>query len=167
MFEIEDGRGNKVFKQVGRTSRFGIVSADFELANEVNLGSYRIRATGPQAEVERSVEVKRYTLPKFKVGVTLEENVVRPGEIIRGRVNADYLFGKPVAGADIKITLLSGGSDGDSAAAITGDTDAQGEYRFSISAWKNRDHSRCWLKSATPAATSNAGRQQCGYPTDR
>ncbi|MEK6321529.1 MAG: MG2 domain-containing protein [Acidobacteriota bacterium] len=42
--EVEDGKGNKVFKKRDRTDRFGIASADFELADEVNFGAYHIRA---------------------------------------------------------------------------------------------------------------------------
>ncbi len=43
-FELEDARGNKVFKKVTQTSKFGIASADFALADEVNLGTYHLRA---------------------------------------------------------------------------------------------------------------------------
>src|SRR5262249_54692591 len=34
--EVEDGKGNKVFKKRDKTDKFGIASADFELADEVN-----------------------------------------------------------------------------------------------------------------------------------
>ena len=36
---IADGKGNKVFRQLKTTSEFGIASADFQLASEVNLGT--------------------------------------------------------------------------------------------------------------------------------
>ena len=43
-FEIEDGKGNKVFKDSVEVSEFGVASAEFELANEVNMGQYHIKA---------------------------------------------------------------------------------------------------------------------------
>ena len=43
-FEVEDSRGNKVFKKATQTDKFGIASAEFALADEVNLGTYHLRA---------------------------------------------------------------------------------------------------------------------------
>jgi len=43
-FELEDSRGNKVFKKATATDKFGIASAEFSLADEVNLGTYHLRA---------------------------------------------------------------------------------------------------------------------------
>ncbi|HEY3135943.1 MAG TPA: MG2 domain-containing protein, partial [Blastocatellia bacterium] len=73
--EVEDGKGNKVFKKRGRTDKFGIASADFELADEVNFGPYHIRAILGEADAsttqEKTVTVDRYVLPKFKVEIGL------------------------------------------------------------------------------------------------
>src|SRR5262249_53079374 len=44
LFEIEDGKGNKVFKKAVRTTAFGVASADFQLADEVNQGDYHLDA---------------------------------------------------------------------------------------------------------------------------
>ena len=43
-FEVEDSRGNKVFKKATATDQFGVASAEFGLADEVNLGTYHLRA---------------------------------------------------------------------------------------------------------------------------
>ena len=43
-FEVEDSRGNKVFKKATHTDKFGIASTEFGLADEVNLGTYHLRA---------------------------------------------------------------------------------------------------------------------------
>jgi hypothetical protein len=42
--ELEDSRGNKVFKTATTTDQFGVASAEFGLADEVNLGTYHLRA---------------------------------------------------------------------------------------------------------------------------
>ena len=65
-FEVKDPKGNKVFKETRKSSGFGIASVDFVLASELNLGRYEICAIAGATTTERSVEVKRYVLPKFK-----------------------------------------------------------------------------------------------------
>src|SRR5208283_1670179 len=72
-FEVEDSRGNKVLKEVTETDKFGVASAEFALADEVNLGTYHLRAlmedtqTGSKNSGELALNVERYVLPKFKV----------------------------------------------------------------------------------------------------
>jgi hypothetical protein len=66
-FEVEDSRGNKVFKKLTQTDKFGIASADFGLADEVNLGTYHLRALmgdseAPTNRAEVALNVERYIL---------------------------------------------------------------------------------------------------------
>ena len=72
-FEVEDGKGNKVFKQALKTSDFGVASADFQLADEVNAGDYHIRAILADHTADKTVTVKPYVLPKFKADVTADK----------------------------------------------------------------------------------------------
>ncbi len=37
-FEMEDARGNKIFRKPTQTDTYGVASAEFNLADEVNLG---------------------------------------------------------------------------------------------------------------------------------
>src|SRR6202011_1794828 len=74
IFELEDSRGNKVFKKATETDQFGVASAEFGLADEVNLGTYHLRALmgdtdAPSNTAEIALTVERYVLPKFKVTV--------------------------------------------------------------------------------------------------
>jgi len=103
--EVEDPNGNRVFKKSIRTSAFGIASADFALADEVNLGTYRIRASIGETRSERTVEVKRYVLPTFKVDLRPDRSRYGPGDWLRAALEARYMFGKPVADAPVKVVL--------------------------------------------------------------
>src|SRR5579864_4832295 len=115
VFEVEDSRGNKVFKKVTETDKFGIASAEFALADEVNLGTYHLRALLGEAEAvgantaEIALNVERYVLPKFKVAVKFAgsgkntKRGYRPGDHVKGTVQANYFFGKPVDGAEIGV----------------------------------------------------------------
>lgn len=140
--EVEDGKGNKVFKKHDRTDRFGIASADFELADEVNFGAYHIRAILGEAEAastqEKTVTVDRYVLPKFKVEVELSGDAAKqqssyysPGETVNGTIKAHYLFGKPLASADVSVKLTTFDVQSVELGQVNGKTDAEGRFQFS------------------------------------
>ncbi|HQR37873.1 MAG TPA: MG2 domain-containing protein [Blastocatellia bacterium] len=140
--EVEDAKGNKVFKQRGKTDAFGIASADFELADEVNLGPWHVRAILGEGDAattqEKTVTVDRYVLPKFKVAIELSGDAERqpasyfsPGENVEGKVTAKYLFGKPLANAAVTLTLTTFDVESTELARITGKTNADGQFTFS------------------------------------
>jgi uncharacterized protein YfaS (alpha-2-macroglobulin family) len=99
-FELEDSRGNKVLKSRTQTDQFGIASAEFTLADEVNLGAYHLRALMEPNRAELTLNVERYVLPKFKVAIDFGEagkpapRGYRPGDRVTGTVRANYFFGK-------------------------------------------------------------------------
>ena len=128
--EVEDAKGNKVFKKTLDASAYGIVSADFPLADEVNMGRYTVRAIAPDGRSERTVEVKRYVLPKFKVAVTTDKPYYLPGERMTGKVQADYFFGKPASQSEVLITLSAFDVEFHEVAEIKGKTDENGTFAF-------------------------------------
>ena len=103
--EIEDANGNKVERKTLKTSEFGIAAFDLDLADEVLLGPWRAKAVAGGVESERVFEVKRYVLPKFRVDLATDQRFYAPGRTLYADVDADYLFGKPCAGADVRVTL--------------------------------------------------------------
>src|SRR5216684_7480588 len=143
-FEVEDSRGNKVFKKITQTSKFGIASAEFSLADEVNLGTYHLRAllgepdSGATSTAEIALNVQRYVLPKFKVAIDFGEKAgkskhgYRPGDHLTGTVRANYFFGKPVEGGEI--TVKASGMDVavTELASAQGKTDHEGSYHFDL-----------------------------------
>ncbi len=128
--EVEDAKGNKVFKKTIEASRFGIVSAEFILADEINMGRYTIRAVAEDGQAERTVEVKRYVLPKFKVSLTTDRSYYLPGEMLTGKVQCDYFFGKPTSEADVLITVSTFDVAFNEVAEIVGETDENGTFRL-------------------------------------
>jgi hypothetical protein len=143
-FEVEDSRGNKVFKQSTQTSKFGIASADFTLADEVNLGTYHLRAITDSTEgsnvhtAELALNVEKYVLPKFKVAIDFMDkdqkarHGYRPGDHVTGSVRANYFFGKPVDRSELTIKASSMDVSVFDVASIAGKTDADGAYHFDI-----------------------------------
>ena len=142
-FELEDSRGNKVFRKATETDKFGIASAEFTLADEVSLGAYHLRALMGEIETptntaEIAFQVERYVLPKFKVAIefTQKDNKprrdYRPGDHVTGTVRANYFFGKPVDHAELTVKASSMDVAVFEAASATGKTDADGVYRFDL-----------------------------------
>lgn len=143
-FEVEDSRGNKVFKKATETDKFGIASAEFALADEVNLGTYHLRALLGEAEAagsntaEIALNVERYVLPKFKVAVEFAgkgkktKRGYRPGDYVKGTVRANYFFGKPVDGAEINVKASSMDVSVFEVGSVQGKTDRDGSYEFDL-----------------------------------
>ncbi|MGA2132047.1 MAG: MG2 domain-containing protein [Bryobacteraceae bacterium] len=140
-FEVEDSRGNKVFKKATRTDAFGIASAEFALADEVNLGTYHLRALvegeeAGQHAAEVALNVDRYVLPKFKVAVEFAgkegKRYYKPGEHVTGTVRANYFFGKPVDRAAIGIKATGMDVAQFEAVSEEGKTDGEGAFHFDL-----------------------------------
>src|SRR5579859_7576712 len=141
--EVEDSRGNKVFKKVTETDKFGIASTEFALADEVNLGTYHLRAlmgesSAPTNTAEIAINVERYVLPKFKVAVEFTEKDgkqkrdFRPGDHVTGTIRANYFFGKPVDHAEVKVKASGMDVEVFEAASAEGKTDGHGAYSFDL-----------------------------------
>jgi len=143
VFEVEDSRGTQVFKHSTQTSKFGIASAEFALADEVNLGTYHLRAItgtteGSSATGELALNVEKYVLPKFKVAIDFRDKEqktrhgYRPGDHVIGTVRANYFFGKPVDRAELTIKASSMDVTVVTVASVQGRTDTDGAYNFDL-----------------------------------
>ncbi len=143
-FEVEDSRGNKVFRKITQTDAYGVASAEFALADEVNLGAYHLRAAmegdrgGPSANADMALQVQRYVLPRFKVAVELAGNDAkakrgyRPGDRVTGTVRANYFFGKPVDGGEVTVRASGADVERFEAGRAQGRTDGEGAFHFDI-----------------------------------
>jgi len=132
VFEVEDAKGNKVFKRAQKTSAYGIASVDFQLADEVNMGDYQVRALLGQEQAQKTVTVKKYVLPKFKTEVKADKKFYMPGETVQLEVQSDYFFGKPVAQGKVKVEASSFDVAFHKFQDANGTTDANGHARFEI-----------------------------------
>ena len=142
VFELEDSRGNKVFKKATRTDNFGVCSAEFGLADEVNLGTYHLRAllgeAGSPNSAEIALNVQNYVLPKFKVDIDLKgkdekaKHGYRPGEHVTGTIEAHYFFGKALGKAEVSVKATGMDVEMYKAGSVGGKTDPEGAYHFDL-----------------------------------
>jgi hypothetical protein len=135
-FEVEDSRGNKVFRNATQTDAYGVASTEFALADEVNLGTYHLRALMSDANrAEVALQVERYVLPKFKVDVDLADQAkrgYRPGDHVTGTVRSNYFFGKAVDHAEVAVKASGMDVSLFDAARMEGTTDRDGAFRFDL-----------------------------------
>jgi hypothetical protein len=126
VFSVTDPKGNTVFQEEKSTSRFGISSAELPLAEEITEGTYRLECRVGESTGSTSVEVKKYSLPKFKVAVTTDRDAYEPGAPVRVKVRADYFFGKPVADATVGVEVRMSDEPDSRRGHVTARTDASG-----------------------------------------
>ena len=129
-FIIADGKGNKVFREKMETSEYGIASVDFQLASEVNTGPYKITAQLGNTSSEKTVNVERYVLPKFKVSWNTDRSFYKPGERVTGSIDAEYFFGKKVSGGGVEIDGFTFDFERQDVFTIQGETDEDGAFEF-------------------------------------
>jgi 5-hydroxyisourate hydrolase-like protein (transthyretin family) len=132
LFEVEDGKGNKVFKKAVQTTTFGVASCDFQLADEVNQGDYHLRAIVNDIRAEKTVNVKRYVLPRFKVAVIADKRFYLPKETVKVELQSDYFFGKPLAKAKVQVVASTFDLAFKEFARWHGQTDEAGHVKFDI-----------------------------------
>lgn len=140
VFEVEDSKGNKVFKRTHKTSEYGVAAVDFQLADEVNMGDYQVRAilegragdVSPPSQAQKTVAVRKYVLPKFKVELSTDKRYYLPKDTVQAKLQSDYFFGKPVAGGKIKVTASTFDVQFREFQTWEGKTDANGHATFEI-----------------------------------
>ncbi|XP_022254709.1 CD109 antigen-like isoform X2 [Limulus polyphemus] len=101
---ITDGKGNLI-KQWQRvfTSK-GIVSLDFQLADQPVLGDWHIVVNVLGQSFNKSFTVAEYVLPTFEVKVDLPPYATYNKSSIVATIRAIYTYGKPVKG-DLTLTV--------------------------------------------------------------
>ena len=131
-FTVADPKGNIIFRQREATSRFGIASADCQLADEIIEGQYRIECHVGDTVSPLAIDVFRYVLPKFGMTIELDRPYYEPEQTIRGTLDCRYYFGKPVAGATVEVALEVTDVGRREAQKLEIKTDDQGHGEFSV-----------------------------------
>lgn len=130
VFTVADPAGNKLMRKELATSVHGIAAADFELDTLAASGDYLITAELGPVSSTRSVEVKPYSLPQFKIDFQSAKSFYLPGETATGTVDAQYYFGKPVAGGRVAIKAFATDVERYELFELSGFTDESGLYRY-------------------------------------
>ena len=127
---IADGKGNTVHRETQTTSEFGVAFTDFQLADQVNNGNFKITVVLNGVSSEKTVTVEPYVLPKFEVTLNTDKPFYQPGEHVNATLDAAYFFGKTVNNANIEIEGFTFDFERQEAFTMQGTTDAEGQFSF-------------------------------------
>lgn len=129
-FLISDPKGNVIFKEETTTSRFGIASADCQLANEILMGDYVAECRVGSTSSYRTLKVDRYVLPKIQARLEFDRSFYAPGDQVKVDVDAQYVFGKPIADGRVKLFFTADGLNLDLGKPLEGELDEAGHAEF-------------------------------------
>ncbi|HLV66865.1 MAG TPA: MG2 domain-containing protein, partial [Polyangiaceae bacterium] len=132
VFEITDGKGNKVYKRTFETDEYGVAATEFRIGPIVNEGTYTATVTSGDVSSQKTFEVFRYALPKFEVGVKTEKPWYRPAEEVLATVDARYFFGKRVSGGKVRVEAFTLDVGETVFQQVMGELDDEGHYQVAV-----------------------------------
>jgi hypothetical protein len=103
---VESPRGNKLVenKEV-KVTPSGAFSVDVPVPVGADLGHYNVYVVSVEGSAYGSFQVEEYRAPEFEVKVETGAGPFFLGETLKARAGADYLFGAPMAGAEVRYTV--------------------------------------------------------------
>ncbi len=102
---LRDARNNLAAQQQLSADEFGAVYGDFHLGDGASLGWYNIQLNVDGEWFYQSLRVEEYRKPEYQVAVSVSPSPAISGDPVQVTVQADYFFGQPVAGADVKLSV--------------------------------------------------------------
>ncbi|WP_420645216.1 Ig-like domain-containing protein [Candidatus Leptofilum sp.] len=83
----------------------GSFSGEYQLAEDVSLGTYQLFAQNPQVDAFRLFTVAEYRAPEFQVALTPEQPEQLRGESVTIALEASYFFGGPATDLSVEWTV--------------------------------------------------------------
>jgi hypothetical protein len=161
VFKISDPEHTGVYRVVAKTSRFGVASADWSIADNVRLGDYQVEVGIDEHSANSyRVRISRYELPNFTVSVEPDRKYYLPGQNAEVKVRADYLFGQPVTKGQVRVVRETDREwnyreqkwDIDEGEEHVGQTDANGLFVARINLAEHHEDTDSAYKDLTYAA---------------
>ena len=134
------------FERILTTSNFGVAAADWEIPRKLELGEYRLKAElsdadgSNETEAVANIRISRYELPTFTVKVKPDRTYYIRGQNASIEVSGDYLFGKPVQQAKVRVVRQDNGEwdsktgrwTADESSPVLGEFDRTGKFVAAI-----------------------------------
>jgi alpha-2-macroglobulin len=99
---VNDPDGRLVDESAAEWNAEGSLSGSFTLGEEPRLGDYSVVVDGSPQPWKRVFTVAEYRKPEMQVGIDFPEGVPAVGGRVKARIRAEYYFGGPVAGAEVR-----------------------------------------------------------------
>jgi hypothetical protein len=106
-FEMKDPENTLVYRAIKKTSRYGIAATDWQIPENLRLGTYEIGAEfddpGLDMTYRANVKISRYELPTFSVAVKSDRDYYLPGQNASVEIRANYVYGQPVRRGHVRV----------------------------------------------------------------
>jgi hypothetical protein len=153
ILKILDPEETLVYRTEMQTSRFGIAAADWQIPDNLRLGTYRIQATFGEGRYEdsgasSSVRISRYELPPFTVIAKPDRTYYLSDQDASIEIRANYLFGEPVHHGHVRLVRETERQwnyreqkwDIKEGEFYEGETDGQGRYVARVDLTNDHSH---------------------------
>ncbi|MCB0216447.1 MAG: Ig-like domain-containing protein [Chloroflexi bacterium] len=102
---LRDAAGNAIDQRIEAADGFGSVHGQLALGDDVGLGVWHIEVQARGRTFVGSFQVEDYVKPDFEVTVEPDADFYIKGDTAQVAVQADYYFGKPVAGGELSLRV--------------------------------------------------------------
>ena len=103
--EVRDKRDTVLYRETLPLSKFGSFNGNLKLPIYAATGSYDVTCTALGRVKTFSFDVAEYRKPEFEVSIEMPKKRCVRGEVVRAKVRANYYFGAPVAGAEVRYSV--------------------------------------------------------------
>jgi CD109 antigen len=127
--EVLDAKGIKIFRTEVTTDEFGMAELKLPISNEPNLGVWKINVITEKSRNQLDIRVEEYVLPKYEIAVELPKEWFLVNEPIKGKIKAEYSFGKLVTG-ELKIEAVKYVGQWETYTTLTKVIDGEGDFEL-------------------------------------
>ena len=127
--EVLDAKGIKIFRTEVNTDEYGMAGLELPISSEPNLGVWKINVVTEKSKNQLDVRVEEYVLPKYEITVDLPKEWFLVGEKIKGKIKAEYSFGKPVVG-ELKIEAVKYVGQWETYTTVTKNIDGEVDFEL-------------------------------------
>ena len=104
-WQVFDPAGEMVYEEKGRTGPMGVTDFSFPLADDAEVGTWRVGFRSGAVDTTREVRVAPFKLPRFTVELTPDRPWYGKNAAITLSGVARYTSGAPVQAAPVRLTL--------------------------------------------------------------
>lgn len=149
-FETFDTRNRLIHSAEVVTGDFGTFHTYFSLPSVATPGQYRIQATDLDGRTfQGHFTVENYELEPVRLSIDLPRKVYFRGEEITGTIKAEYYYGTPLVGREVRYSF----GDGRIETALT---DAEGKIAVKYPTRELREHQTITLQAQLPERSLGA-----------
>ncbi len=100
--KVHDDKENLIYRGQLKTNEHGTLYDELELAENALPGLYSVAVSVGEETKYADFEVLEYRKPEYEVRLKTDQARYVRGDTVRATVQADYYYGSPVAGAEVR-----------------------------------------------------------------